>query len=258
MTGLSIDNITAGYDGREIISGIEFSIERGEFCALLGRNGSGKTTLFKSLCGLIKSYSGSFYVDDVDCTNLNERKRAQYISYIPQRHSKLQGVLVRDVVLMGYNPTLPLLASPNKSEMAYAENLVMQMELGELADKDFSRLSEGQKQLIILTRTLVQNAPVMLMDEPDSSLDFPNRHSVLAKIRDIIHQQNKVGLVTLHDPNFALEYCDKIVLIANGKLLGELRPKTATEQEVLTHLSKIYGNIDVLEHRGRFVVQMNC
>lgn len=254
MSGLLLlDDITAGYGGRDIIRDICLEIGQGEFCALLGLNGSGKTTLLKALCGLIPTQTGSCFVDDLDCTRFHERKRARYISYIPQRHSKMQGVAVRDVALMGCNPHLNLLDSPARVDKERIEGILSQMGLGDLADQDFARLSEGQKQLVILARTLVQNAPVMLMDEPDSALDFPNRHMVLARIRKLIHEEGKAGLITLHDPNLALAYCDSIILLKDGEIVGRLELAGATDTQIRLHLSKIYGDIDVLEHNGRFI-----
>ena len=254
MNGLVLENISAGYDGHEIIHGISLDIMRGQFSALLGRNGSGKTTLLKTICGLIPARSGRCFVDGLDCTDFNERKRAGYISYIPQRHSKLQGVTVRDVVLMGYNPKLRLFDSPTQVEIKNVDSALLKMGLLDLADRDFSKLSEGQKQLIILTRTLIQNSPVMLMDEPDSALDFTNRHGMLSKIRELIYSEGKCGLITLHDPSMALTYCDKIILMMNGEIVGTLFPASADKTEIMEQLIKVYGEIKVFEYDDRFVI----
>ena len=128
------------------------------------------------------------------------------------------------------------------------------MGLGEKADLDYAELSEGQKQLVILARTLVQDAPVMLMDEPDSALDFVNRNMVLHQIRTIIHTQNRGGLITLHDPNFALAYCDRLLLMKDGSILTQVPLQTAGRDEIESALSQIYGEIRVLQHPGGFVM----
>lgn len=251
---LKVEGITAGYEGRAVIRNVSLEVGKGEFCALLGRNGSGKTTLLKALCGLIPAQSGRCLVDGLDCTRHNERKRARYISYTPQRHSKLQGVTVLDAVLMGYNPHLPLLGSPGRTERKRAEDMLAQMGLTELTEQDFSKLSEGQKQLVILTRALVQNAPVMLMDEPDSALDLPNRHAILKTIGQLISREGKAGLITLHDPNSALAYCDRIFLLQDGVVVGQLVLAETTCESVEKALSVIYGDIEVWERNGKFVV----
>ena len=106
----------------------------------------------------------------------------------------------------------------------------------------------------ILARTLVQDTPVLLMDEPDSALDFVNRNVVLRKIRHVIHHRNKAGLITLHDPNFALSYCDTLLLMKEGSIIQRLPVAGASREDVENTLKKIYGNIRILSHEGGFVM----
>ncbi|MDR0649088.1 MAG: ABC transporter ATP-binding protein [Synergistaceae bacterium] len=255
MSGLlRLENVTAGYGGKPVVRDVNITIERGELCTLLGLNGSGKTTLLKAVSGLLTLDSGRCFVGEMDCTGFHEHRRARFISHIPQRHSKMQGVPVLDVVLMGRNPHLGLLDSPTKKDLEQATETIEKMGLIELIDEDFAQLSEGQKQMVILVRTLVQDTPAMLMDEPDSALDFLNRHRMLAKIRDLIHSQGKAGLITLHDPNFALAYCDRLILLQDGSVIGELKMKTATKDSIHGCLALIYGNIEILEHGGRYMM----
>ena len=128
--------------------------------------------------------------------------------------------------------------------------------MAHLAQQDYATLSEGQKQIIILARTMVQDTPVMLMDEPDSALDFVNRNLVLGKIREILHAQNRAGLITLHDPNFALAYCDSLILMKEGKILRRITLADISREELETALAEIYGNIRVLQsENGRVMVR---
>lgn len=251
---LNLENAWAGYGNRKVVRGVSLTIERGEFCALLGLNGSGKTTLLKALCGLLPMEEGRCLVDSLDCTGFNEYKRARYISYIPQRYSKMQGVTVLDAVLMGRNPHLALFASPTVADRQQAKNLLDKMGIPQLAHEDFARISEGQKQLVILARTLLQDAPVMLMDEPDSALDFLNRHKMLSRVRQLIQDEGKAGLVTLHDPNFALAYCHRIFLLQEGQIIGQLSLAEAPKEEIWRCLTKIYGDIVMLEHEGKYMM----
>lgn len=250
---LRLENVTAGYGGGAVVRDVTLAVDRGELCGLLGLNGSGKTTLLKAVCGLLPGKGGLCLVNGLDCTRFHEHKRARFISYIPQRHSQMQGISVLDVVLMGRNPHLGLLESPTADDRRRAVETIEKMGLTELIDKDFARLSEGQKQMVILSRTLVQDTPAMLMDEPDSALDFLNRHRMLAKIRDLIHSEGKAGLITLHDPNFALAYCDRLILLKNGRLAGELKMEAASKETIRDCLAMIYGDIAVLEHGGHYM-----
>ena len=251
---LSVEHLSCGYGRQEIVHDVSLSVEKGEFCALLGLNGCGKTTLIKSICGLLPIEQGRCFVDGEDCTDLNERQHALRMSYIPQRSSPLFGKSVLDVVLMGYNARLHLLESPGELCRLQAAEALDRLGLHGLARRDYATLSEGQKQLVILARTLVQDAPVMLMDEPDSALDFVNRTMVLDKVRNVLQSQGRAGLISLHDPNFAMAYCDRLLLMKNGTIGQELTLKDASREEVASALSWIYGEICDLEHQGRFVM----
>ncbi|MCL2221647.1 MAG: ABC transporter ATP-binding protein, partial [Oscillospiraceae bacterium] len=180
---LIIDSVSIGYADKQVVKNVSFTVSQGEFCALLGLNGSGKTTLLKGICGLLPISDGRCFFDKIDLTKLGEKNRAKYVSLIPQRHSKLIGVTVMDAVLMGLNAKLGFLEFPSHQDKDSARNALEKMGVSHLANEDFSKLSEGQKQLVILARTLVQDAPIMLMDEPDSALDFPNKYMILSEAR---------------------------------------------------------------------------
>lgn len=251
---LTVERLFSGYGHQEIVQDVSFSVEEGEFCALLGLNGCGKTTLIKTICGLLPAWQGRCLVEGQDCTCLNERQRAQRIAYIPQRGSLISGKTALDVVLMGYNPHLGLLESPGRAKRQHAAEVLEKLGLGDRAQRDYSELSEGQKQLVILARTLVQDTPVLLMDEPDSALDFVNRGMVLGKVRDILHTQKRAGLITLHDPNFALAYCDRLLLMKEGRIIRELPLKCVSPDAAEEALSEIYGKIRILRHPGGMVM----
>ena len=251
---LSVKNVSAGYGNKIVVKDVSFEIPPGRFCVLLGLNGSGKTTLLKAILGLIPIKSGSYFVDDIDCTKLSEYKRARHISYIPQRHSKLLGVSVMDAVMMGFYSALGPLEFPTAKNRQAAVDALEKTGLGHLANEDFSRLSEGQKQMVILTRTLVQNTPVMLMDEPDGALDFINRRRMLSEVKKQIHTEKKAGLVTLHDPGLAIRYCDHLFLFNDGKIVDELDLSRANLRDIEKCLSQIYGDISIIEHEKKYLV----
>lgn len=253
-TLLKVEHIRCGYQHREIVHDASLSVAPGEFCALLGLNGCGKTTLIKAVCGLLPVHEGKCMVDGVDCTKFNERQRALKMAYIPQRGSLITGKTVMEVVLMGFNARLHLLDSPGKAHRQKALEALERLGMAHLAEQDYAKLSEGQKQMVILARTMVQDTPVMLMDEPDSALDFVNRNLVLGKIRQILHEQGRAGLITLHDPNFALAYCDSLILMRDGHILRRLPLKGASREEIEAALSEVYGNIRVLQYENGCVM----
>lgn len=248
-----IRDIRAGYGEREVVHGVSFSLRPGELGALLGLNGSGKTTLLRSVCGLLPS-TGERYVQGVSLQGLSKKEQARRLSFVPQTPSPIEGKTVLEVLLMGANPHLKLLESPGEVYKQKARAALALLGLEAFETRFFHTLSQGQKQLIILARTLVQDAPVMLMDEPDSALDFLNRHMVLGKIRKLVETQQRGGLITLHDPNFAMAYCHRLFLLKEGTLVDILDMTTASRQEAEDKLSLLYGPICLLEQDGCFLM----
>jgi len=249
-----VEQLCAGYGTSRVVEDVSFSIKPGECCALLGLNGSGKTTLLRTFAGLLPAQSGRFWVDGMECTSIREKRRARLLSYMPQRHSRMQGVMVLDVVLMGFNPLLGLLESPSRADRRQAAVLLEQVGMGEYERQDFAKLSEGQKQRVILARTLAQNTPVMLMDEPDSALDFSARHEMLSQVRGIVRRSGKAGLITLHDPNFAMAYCDRILLLADGRIREDMDMRVADRESLLRCLSRIYLDVDLLRYGDGYLM----
>ena len=158
------------------------------------------------------------------------------------------------MVLMGFNSQLGLLESPSSVHKRAALAAMERLNCAEFAEKDFGALSQGQRQIVILARCIVQDSPVMLMDEPDSALDFVNRHMVLGKIREVLHERQQAGLITLHDPNFALSYCDRLLLMQDGTIVTEIDMRNTDRAAIEAALGIIYGEIAVLEYKERYIM----
>ncbi|HBR01927.1 MAG TPA: ABC transporter ATP-binding protein [Ruminiclostridium sp.] len=250
---LNVNHLSVSYGNHSVLRDVGFSLGCGEFAALLGLNGSGKTTLLRTICGLKKADSGGCFAAMKDIFRAHEKQRAHLISYIPQRHSIVYDISVTDVVLMGFNGRLRFYQQPGKEQIQRAFSTMEKLGIYTLRAESFLRLSEGQKQLVILARSMVQDTPVMLLDEPDSALDFVNRHKVLFKIREIIHEDGRCGLITLHDPNFALQYCDRLLLLSEGNICGEVNVKS-NASDIKNNLSKIYGRIELLKYKGGYAM----
>lgn len=251
---LEVKNMSVSYGKKEVISNCDMTLREGRLTALLGLNGSGKTTMLKASCGLLKGSSKIWEICGEDAGQMNERRKAQLVSYVPQKNTIIYSISTTDVVTMGFNPYLKLFSTPSKEQKKTARNVIRELGLEEKVDVDFLSLSEGQKQLIILARAIVQNSPVMLFDEPDSALDFLNHHLILHKIRELIHSGGKSGLITLHDPNFALEYCDEILILKDGGVIDSFMPRLLAAEEIKQKMSQLYEDIEILEHNGKFVL----
>ena len=250
MSYLSVTGITAGYGRQNVIENVSFQLEDGILMGVIGANGSGKTTLLKALCGILP-HKGTCALEDIALEHLSPKQLAKLVSYIPQRSGISIDISVLDVVLMGFNPRLGLLAHPTKKMKDAAMQALVQVGLAGKEETNYLHLSEGQKQLCILARTLVSDSRLLLLDEPESALDFRFRHQMLSLLRNWVTSVKSSAIVTLHDPALALNFCDKLLLLSGGDVLGMLEPKTDSLDKIEQMLSMVYGPISLQRCHNR-------
>lgn len=246
---LTVSGLSVRYGSKTSVKDVSFQAHPGELTAIIGNNGCGKTSLIRAILNLVP-HTGSCTLFSCQIEKMSIRTRAKQISYIPQKSGISTSMTVREVCLLGCHPKLRLLEAPNASMKAHAEEALKIIGLHDMADRDFLTLSEGQKQLCLLARTLVEDAPLLLLDEPDSSLDFSNRHMLMRQIKSMVSRQ-KSALMCIHSPELALRYCDRILLMKEGELVASLEVSAATITELNEKLSLIYDNIQVIECTDR-------
>ena len=244
MSFFSVEQISAGYGGREILRDISFELGQGCFMGILGANGCGKTTLLKSICGILP-HRGRCLLEQTVLEELSARQLAGRVGYIPQRSGISIDISVLDVVLMGFNPQLGLLERPGKRMKEQAAQVLEQVGLAGKEEENYLCLSEGQKQLCILARTMVSESRLLLLDEPESALDFRYRHRMLKLLRGWAAQERRAALVTLHDPSLALNVCDRLLLLSQGGVLGILEPQTDPLERMEPLLCQVYGKVSL-------------
>ena len=244
MSFFSVHNLSAGYSGAKVISGLSFSVQSGALVGVLGANGCGKTTLLKAICGILP-HSGTCTLDGIGLDGLSARKNAQLVSYIPQRSGISIDVSALDVVLMGFNPQLRLLEHPTPAMRKAALNALARVGLAARSEDNYLHLSEGQKQLCILARTLVSGSRLLLLDEPESALDFRHRYRMLNLLGRHLERTQSAAIVSMHDPLLALNYCRKILLLSGGSVLGTIHPACDALSDMEWMLSAIYGPVSL-------------
>ena len=250
MSYLSVKDLCAGYGKQNILESVSFSLEKGSLTGIIGANGSGKTTLLKALCGILP-HRGSCMLEGLNLEGLSARQMARHVSYIPQRSGISIDISALDVVLMGFNPRLKLLEQPSKEMQAAARQALAQVGLSGKEEINYLHLSEGQKQLCILARTLVADCKLLLLDEPESALDFRFRHQMLALLRSWVSEKGRSAVVALHDPALALNFCDRLMLLSGGGIAGVIALESTPLDEMEAALSAVYGNISLQRCRHR-------
>lgn len=250
---MKVNKITGGYPGGFFLNDISFTIEEGKMYALLGLNGSGKTTILKMICGLLKTDSGSVIVNDRDMLGLKEKERAKYISYVPQQSEIVYDTSVIDVVLMGITPYLGMFETPKEEHIRKAYDCLNKFGIAHLSDVNFQTLSGGMKQIVIISRAMLQNGKYMILDEPDSSLDLVNKRNLMKQLRRIADEFQKGILISMHNPEYALNYCDSIILVKDREV-SEIDLRKEDIDTIKNKLSEIYGAIEIIKYREKFMI----
>lgn len=212
---LSIENLHFSYPKKDILNNINFSLEEGDFLAVLGTNGVGKSTLLKCLNKILEPQSGQIYLNDKDISELNGSYIAQNIAYVPQSHSYSRKT-VFDSVLLGRKPYIKW--DIEKKDIEIVENVLKLLELEEYSLSYTSELSGGELQKVVIARALAQEPKVLLMDEPTSNLDLKNQIEVLEIVQEIIKTQKISAIITMHDLNLALRFANKFLLLKDGEI----------------------------------------
>ncbi len=216
---IEIGDLSAGYGKKPVLKDINIRVSEGRICALLGHNGSGKTTLMNCINALLRPTKGRITVMGKEISRLDRVRIAQLISIVPQSSYSAFAFPVLDMILMGSAARLKAWASPGQKEKQKAYRVMEEVGISDLATALYSELSGGQQQMVLLTRALYQDTPLMLLDEPNSHLDFCNQHRMMEIIKEVVKMRGVTALVTLHDPNLALYYCDEIIMLKNGRVV---------------------------------------
>ena len=249
---LEVQGLTAGYR-RPVIREISFALRPGEITAVLGRNGCGKTTLLRSLTGGARILSGTVWAAGEDCLDWSARRRARSIALLSQHSQLLPGLRAEEVIAMGRTPWLGPLSGPGPEDRAMVRAAAERFGVAELLDRDCAQLSDGQRQLVHLARLAVQDAPILLLDEPNSALDFENTGLLFRRVRELVETGERTALIVLHDPALALRWCRRLLLLAGGRLVDNVATEGMGAEALQAVLRQLYPTIQVRwDESGRF------
>lgn len=247
-----VSNLTFSYPqgDRKVLDGASLQLNEGEILCILGPNGAGKTTLLNCMAGLLKADSGEISICGKNIKNMKEKEIASLIGYVPQIHTPAFDYKVLDFVLMGRAPKIGVFSSPGKDEEELCMNVLRSMGIDHIAHKSYMNISGGERQQVMIARTIVQEPKAILFDEPTAHLDYGNQHRVLRRVKQMAEEGYSV-IITTHNPDHALMLDDKVAVVSrNGKIIqGESRD--IITEEVLSEVYNIDLKITYVEEIGR-------
>jgi iron complex transport system ATP-binding protein len=225
------------YQERPIFRGLDLDVRRGEVLTILGPNGCGKSTLLRCIGGVLRVQEGTIRVGGAELQTLDPAARARKIGFLFQDHSPSFPFTVLDVALMGRTPHLSFFAAPSAQDIEIALEALEQVGILQLKNRPYTELSGGERQLALLSRTLVQQPEILLLDEPTSHLDFRNQVQCLRAVGRLA-AEGVTMIMTTHDPNHAFLFPGRAVLMYPGEALT-----VGPASEVVTGpaLSAAYG-----------------
>ncbi|MFB3765944.1 MAG: ABC transporter ATP-binding protein [Methanotrichaceae archaeon] len=235
MVNIIIKGLKFGYNSFNILDGLDLVVEDAEVLGLVGPNGCGKTTLIKCIDRILKP-KGSILLDGREIERMKQQEIARQIGYVPQSSSTPPATTVFDIVLMGRRPHIGWRVSDFDLEMV-ADKLEL-LHLEDLAMKDFSQLSGGQKQKVLIARALCQEPAVLLLDEPTASLDMRHQLEVMEMIAALVKRKKISAVMALHDLNLAAMFADKLAILKGGKIYAAGNPSDLLNAD---NIREVYG-----------------
>ncbi|HBA02817.1 MAG TPA: ABC transporter, partial [Clostridium sp.] len=206
---LKIKELKVNLSKKEIVKGIDLAVTSNKFIGLIGPNGSGKSTLLKAVYGVIKPTFGDVFISDKDIKNYNKKSLAKTLGVVSQFNNINFDFKVIDIVLMGRAPYKGLLEQDNKNDYDMALKALSQVGMIDFAQKNFSLLSGGEKQRVILARAITQNPKILILDEPTNHLDIKYQLEVMSIVKNL----NICVLAALHDLTLASQFCDELYVL---------------------------------------------
>jgi len=235
LVNITIKDLTFNYNSHKILDDLNIVVGDAEVLSLVGPNGSGKTTLIKCIDRILKP-KGSILLDGKEIEEMSRQEVARQIGYVPQSSSTPLATTVFDTVLMGRRPHISWRVSDYDLEKV--AEVLESLHLEDLSLRDFSQLSGGQKQKVLIARALAQEPAVLLLDEPTSNLDILHQLEVMETISRLVKEKKISAVMAIHDLNLASRFSDKLVMLKNGSVYAAGEPKSLLNE---ANIGNVYG-----------------
>ncbi len=238
MIKIELENVSLGYRHHAVLSNLTFRVMPGEVVGMIGPNGSGKSTVIRALTRIISPLSGRILLNGRDLSKIDRQEIARKLGVVPQLPLLPSAFTGFEVVLMGRNPHLGLFEHETEADLEITWHAMEMTGTQALAKRSVGELSGGQIQCLLIARALAQQTEAVLLDEPTANLDIGRQIDVLDLIKRLCREQGLAVLAALHDLNLASQYCDRLVLISEGRLYGHGTPCEVVTPE---NIEAVYG-----------------
>jgi ABC-type cobalamin/Fe3+-siderophores transport system ATPase subunit len=226
---INVTSLRFGYGESPVLRGLDLTFEPGLLHGIVGPNGCGKSTLLGLLSGHLAPNSGQAALDSVPIGEYPASRLARRLALVEQIPVANFPFTVFETVLMGRHPRIPRFARPLATDLEMTEQALAVMDLDHLRDRVLADLSGGERQRAVVARGLAQDTPVLLLDEPTSSMDIRHGLGTMVELRRLAREKGRTVITVLHDLNLALRFCDRVAILADGTVHAK-----GTAKETLT------------------------
>lgn len=216
---IELRDLTIGFGDNTLIDKATATIDGGSLTALLGRNGSGKSTLLRAIAGLNRRYEGTITVGGLDVAATPSPRLARALAFVSTERTRIANLSCRDVVALGRAPYTDWIGRLSKADRDIVDDSLEAVGMSAYADRTLDRMSDGECQRVMIARALAQTTPVILLDEPTSFLDLPNRYELCSLLGRLAREHGKTILYSTHELDIALKLSDAIALIDTPRLV---------------------------------------
>ncbi len=237
-TIVSIEDLSIGYGKKIIQKNINLTISKGQMVCLIGKNGCGKSTLLKTLAGIEKNISGNIFIQEKNTKYLSQEERAKIISLVLTERPQIPHSTVLDIIKMGQMPSLKWYQHFSKKNLSKINKAIKWVNIADKKERLFNQLSDGEQQKVMIAKSLAQDTPIILLDEPTAHLDLPNRVETMILLKKLAKETGKIIIVTTHELNLALQTADKIWLMTQNEIISEAPNKLIDNK----NLNRIFDN----------------
>ena len=240
MTASLIDmsDVVFSYGEEQVIKQISLEIQSGEFVGIIGPNGSGKSTLLRLIGALIQNQQGRIQFKQENIREISRKSLARSIAWLPQEVTMVFPFKVEEIVMMGRHPYLSPLSFEDENDWDIPRRAMEETDTMSLSHRRFNEISGGEKQRVMMAGALAQNPELLLLDEPTSSLDIKYQLEILNILRRLNKQNGKTIVIAIHDLYLASKYCDRLILLNEGRIIQDGPPVKVLRQDIL---EKVYG-----------------
>ena len=217
---LSTEGLSVGYGRTAVVDGIRIRVEAGEILCLIGPNGAGKSTILKTLIRQLQPMGGTVLLENTPLPDMKERELARKSAAVLTGRIAPELMTCEEVVAMGRYPYTGMLGILSNADREKVDETIRIVGMEEIRKKDFDRISDGQRQRVMLARALCQEPKLLVMDEPTSFLDIRNKLEFLSILRRLVRERKLAVVMSLHELDLAQKFCDRIVCVGDGKVKG--------------------------------------